>query len=148
MQSVERMTTKSENFKLNDFQIEGINEPVVVRYFETMNSGSFKETARLFAEEGELNPPFEDPVVGHEAICRYLEAEAKSMKLYPQQGIVEKLEAENILKVCVSGRVETPYFGVNINWLFLLNEHQEITSATIKLVASPQELLNLRKFKS
>ncbi|MCT7949303.1 nuclear transport factor 2 family protein [Ancylothrix sp. C2] len=148
MQSVEKMTPKSEAFKLNDFQFEGINEPVVVRYFETMNSGSFMETARLFAPDGELNPPFEEPVVGNEAIGRYLEAEAKSMKLYPQQGIVEKLEAENILKVSVSGRVETPYFGVNINWLFLLNEHQEITSATIKLVASPQELLNLRQFKS
>ena len=145
MQSAEKMTTKCEETGL---EIEGINESVVLRYFETMNSGSFMETAELFAPEGELNPPFEDPVVVNEAIGRYLEAEAKNMKLFPAKGSVEKLEDENLLKVCVSGRVETPWFGVNINWLFLLNEQQEITSATIKLVASPQELLNLRQFKS
>lgn len=145
MKSGETMTTKSEETGL---EIEGINESVVLRYFETMNSGSFVETAELFSPEGELNPPFEDPVVGNEAIGRYLEAEAKNMKLFPAKGNVEKLEDENLLQVSVSGKVETPWFGVNINWLFLLNEEQKITSATIKLVASPQELLNLRQFKS
>lgn len=145
MQSAEKMTTKGEEAGL---EIEGINESVVLRYFETMNSGSFMETAELFSPEGELNPPFEDPVVGNEAIGRYLAAEAKNMKLFPAKGSVEKLEDENLLKVFVSGRVETPWFGVNINWLFLLNEQEKITSATIKLVASPQELLNLRQFKS
>lgn len=148
MKAAKKMSSKIEDIKLTSVEIEGVNEPVVLRYFDTMNSGSFMETARLFALEGQLNPPFEEPVVGEEAIGRYLEAEAKNMKLYPHTGVVDKLEEENLLKVSVSGRVETPWFGVNINWLFLLNAQQEITSATIKLVASPQELLNLRQFKS
>lgn len=148
MKSVKKMSNKVEDIKLTSVDIEGVNEPVILRYFDTMNSGSFMETAQLFALEGELNPPFEEPVVGEEAIGRYLEAEAKNMKLFPVKGSVEKLEEENLLKVSVSGRVETLWFGVNINWLFFLNAQKEITSATIKLVASPEELLKLRQFKS
>jgi hypothetical protein len=40
--------------------------------------------------------------------------------------------------------VQTSAFGINVAWLFLLNSHQKILSVTVKLLASPQELLNLR----
>ena len=38
-----------------------------------------------------------------------------------------------------------PLFGVNVSWLFILNSQQQIVSTTVKLLASPQELLNLRR---
>ncbi len=127
-----------------ELTIEGIEEPVVLRYFETFNRGDFYATAALFAESGALYPPFEDPIVGAEAIVTYLEAEAPGMKVYPRQGIVNTLE-DDTNKVQVSGKVETRWFCVNVSWLFVLNQEDRILSATIKLLASPQELLNLRR---
>ena len=124
--------------------IEGINLPVVVNYFETLNAGDFAATAALFAEAGALCPPFEEPVVGPDAIAAYLEAEAKEMRLSPRQGIAETLENKQT-QVQVSGKVETRWFGVNVSWQFVLSPENEILSATIKLLASPQELLSLKR---
>lgn len=124
-------------------EIAGITEPVVLRYFETFNSGDFQQTAALFAENGEMRPPFESAIVGQEAIAAFLEAEAKGMQANPREGIVEPLEDDK-LQVQVSGKVQTPMFGVNVSWIFILAQG-EILFTTIKLLASPQELLNLRK---
>ena len=41
-------------------------------YFETMNAGDFEPTAAMFAGDGVLNAPFEEPIVGREAIAPYL----------------------------------------------------------------------------
>ena len=65
------------------------------------------------------------------------------MQLEPQQGVSQILEDGNV-EVQVSGRVQTCAFGINVAWLFLLNSDQKILSVTVKLLASPQELLNLR----
>ena len=65
------------------------------------------------------------------------------MQLQPQQGVSQILEDGNV-EVQVSGRVQTSAFGINVAWLFLLNSDQKILSVTVKLLASPQELLNLR----
>lgn len=124
--------------------IEGLTEPVILRYFETFNQGDFEATSALFATEGILHPPFESGIVGPEAIAAYLQAEATGMKLTPRQGIVEA-QTEDGLQFRVSGKVFTPLFGVNVSWMFWLNSKQEITALKLKLLASPQELLNLRR---
>jgi hypothetical protein len=124
--------------------IEGIDESVVWRYFQTMNTADYEGTAALFAPTGALHPPFEEPIEGTEAITTYLKAEAKGMQLFPRQGIAETLEEDQI-QVQVKGKVQTSLFGVNVAWIFILNPEREILYAQIKLLASPQELLNLRR---
>jgi Nuclear transport factor 2 (NTF2) domain len=131
-------------FMLNEaIDIIDISEPAVLQYFETFNAGDFEATANLFNAEGVLNAPFTEPIVGKNAIEIYLKAEAPGMKLEPQQGVSQTLEDGNI-EVQVSGLVQTSVFRVNVKWLFLLNSQQEILSVTVKLLASPQQLLNLR----
>ncbi|AFZ20359.1 ketosteroid isomerase family protein [Allocoleopsis franciscana] len=127
-----------------DWTIEGIDESVVWRYFQTMNAADYEGTAALFAPTGALHPPFEEPIEGKEAIATYLKAEAKGMQLFPREGIAEALEEDQI-QIQVKGKVQTSLFGVNVAWIFILNPEREILYAQIKLLASPQELLNLRR---
>lgn len=124
--------------------IEGITEPTVLRYFETLNAGEFEATATLFAADGAMHPPFESAVVGPQNIVAYLQQEAQGIKLEPRQGIAQTLENEQI-QVQVSGKVQTSWCGVNVSWIFILSQEREIIAATIKLLASPQELLSLQR---
>ncbi len=134
-------TEQSANTEL---VITGITESVIVDYFETMNAGNYQATAALFAETGVMQPPFAEPITGQEAIANYLQTEAKGMQLAPQQGLSEISENTQI-QIQVSGKVQTPVFGVNVSWIFILNPQQEIIFTKVKLLASPQELLNLRR---
>jgi hypothetical protein len=127
-----------------DGTIEGIDEAVVWRYFQTMNAADYEGTAALFAPTGVMHPPFEEPIEGTEAIATYLNAEAKGMQLFPREGIAETIEEDQI-QVQVKGKVQTSLFGVNVAWIFILNPEREIIYTQIKLLASPQELLNLRR---
>lgn len=141
------MQTDATPFVLDeqsDLVIEGITQNRVLRYFQTLNASDFSATAALFAVDGELNPPFESPVVGHDAIATYLQQEATEMQMLPKQGTVEELE-NGYTQIQVKGKVKTPLFSVNVGWIFILNAQQEIAAATIKLLASPQELLSLRR---
>lgn len=124
--------------------IEGITEPTILQYFATMNAGNFNATAALFTTDGTLKAPFESPFVGQDAIAAYLHQEAQSMKLEPREGVAKILENEHT-QVQVSGTVQTSWCSVNVSWLFVLNQQREIAAATIKLLASPQELLNMQK---
>lgn len=124
-------------------QIEGIAEPTILAYFETLNAGDFQACSALFAADGVMYPPFETGIVG-EAIANYLQQEAQGMKLEPREGITKSLE-NDCLEVQVAGKVQTSLFGVNVSWLFVLNQQREIFTAKIKLLASPQELINLRR---
>lgn len=117
--------------------------PAVMPYFETLNAGDFQATANLFAADGVLNAPFEEPIVGRSAIATYLKAEAQAMQLYPRESISERLEDDH-LQIHITGQVQTPVFGVNVAWFFRLNPELEILSVTVKLLASAQELLSLR----
>ncbi len=137
------MTATTRPIITSSIKIAGITKPTVLRYFETLNAGDFDATANLFAEEGVLHAPFEEPIIGSISIATYLKTEARGMQLEPQQGVSEILEDGNV-EVQVSGRVQTSAFGINVAWLFLLNSDQKILSVTVKLLASPQELLNLR----
>lgn len=124
--------------------IEGITEPTILRYFELLNAGEFETASQLFAPDGALNAPFESAIVGPDAIAAYLAQEATGMTLLPQQGITELIE-NDCTQVQVAGKVQTPWFSVNVSWLFNLDAQQKILAVTIKLLASPQELLNLRR---
>ncbi len=125
-------------------KIEGISEPTIQQYFEALNAGNYEKTASLFAENGVMHPPFEPGIVGRDAILNYLHKEAIDIKAYPREGARENLE-ENRTQIQVAGKVETPWFGINVSWLFLLNENYQILDVKIKLLASPQELLSLRQ---
>ena len=140
------MTTTTRPILTRSISIAGITKPAILRYFETLNAGDFEATANLFADDGVLHAPFEEPIIGKSSIATYLKTEARGMQLEPQQGISKILE-DGTVEVQVSGRVQTSAFGINVGWLFLLNAHQEILAVTVKLLASPQELLNLRPHK-
>jgi len=134
----------NESAATTDLTIEGIDEPVVLRYFETINAGEYETTAALFGDTGTMQPPFEQPIEGKEAIANYLEAEAKGMQLSPKEGIAESLDNDQT-QIQVTGKVQTSLFGVNVSWIFLLSAEREILHTRIKLLASPQELLSLRR---
>jgi hypothetical protein len=140
------MTATNPPILTSSITIAGITNPTVLRYFENLNAGDFEATANLFADDGVLHAPFEEPIIGSISIATYLKKEARGMQLEPQQGVSQILEDGNV-EVQVSGRVQTSVFGINVAWLLLLNSDQEILSVTVKLLASPQELLNLRPHK-
>lgn len=126
------------------FQISGMTQSTLLHYFQTFNAGKFKETAALFAEDGVMHPPFESGIVGRDAITRYLQQEAQNVKAYPREGVVETLEGEQI-QFQVTGKAQTSWCSVNVLWIFILNQQKEILYTRIKLLASPKELLNLRR---
>ena len=134
--------THTETPTEHSIAIEGIEESAIVNYFATINQEEFSQTASLFAEDGKMLAPLEKPIVGREKITAYLVKEATGMKLLPQQGILETEETE---RYKVLGKVSTSLFSVNVAWYFTLNQDSQITSARIKLLASPQELLSLQK---
>ncbi len=127
--------------------VEGMTEPTVLRYFDALNTDDFQTAIALFTEDGALQPPFQKPLVGQEAIARYMRAEAQGLNIMPQQGISETLP-NGSKQIKVTGIVQTPWFGVNvgmnISWQFLLNPEGKIFFVAIDMLASPQELLNLR----
>ena len=124
--------------------IQGINEPTIQQYFQSLNASYYDKTASLFAESGVMHPPFESGIIGRDAILSYLNKEAIDIKAYPREGVSEILE-DNQTQIKVAGKVETPWFGVNVSWLFTLNVNLQILDVKIKLLASPQELLALRR---
>ncbi|MBV8885653.1 MAG: nuclear transport factor 2 family protein [Chroococcidiopsidaceae cyanobacterium CP_BM_RX_35] len=144
MQAADSLSANHQPVSTPSIAIEGITEPNILRYFETINAGEFEATSALFASSGVMNPPFESGIVGPEAIVAYLKQEAQGMKLEPRQGMTETLDNED-LQVQITGKVQTPWCGVNVSWLFILNQQHEILTAKIKLLASPQELLGLRR---
>lgn len=128
----------------SNITIENISEPTLLQYFEALNAADFAATAALFASQGELNPPFENPIIGPDAIASYLEAEAQGLVLNPKTG--ETLSREDGgIEAQIIGKASTRLFTVNVAWQFILNPQKEITYARIKLLASPQELLSLRE---
>ena len=127
--------------------VEGIKEPAVLSYFAAMNADDFEASVALFTPDGALQPPFQKPLVGREAIARYMRAEAQGLNIMPKQGISEALP-DGSKQVKITGVVQTPWFGVNvgmnISWRFLINSEGKIFFVAIDMLASPQELLHLR----
>ncbi len=125
----------------SEIRIEGVTEPIIERYFASLNAGDFAACGSLFATEGVMHPPFESEIVGIDAIVSYLQKEAQGIKLYPRDSVVD---IDN-QQYQVSGIAQTPLFSINVCWLFILSQQREITYTKIKLLASPQDLLKLRQ---
>ncbi|GBF54378.1 hypothetical protein N0824_02245 [Microcystis sp. 0824] len=128
-----------------EISIAGITEPIIYRYFQRLNAGEFAETAGLFAEDGVLIAPFEEGVRGRQAIANYLHEEVPGLTAFPSQGSLETLEDQST-QITITGQVQTPLFKVNVRWQFQLTNSGEIAAVEVKLLASPQELINLRQF--
>ncbi|NJL00122.1 MAG: nuclear transport factor 2 family protein [Spirulinaceae cyanobacterium SM2_1_0] len=111
----------------------------IAQYFEQFNTGNFAAVARLFATDGWLQPPFEEPVVGPGAIANYLSREASGIRCFPGATSVDAGGTR------VLGRVQTPFFALNVAWHFALNPHGQLAHLQIELLASPEELLQLTR---
>lgn len=126
--------------------IEGIDNFTVYSYMENMNAFDFDAAVALFAENGALQPPFQRPIVGKEAVLAYMREECQGLKLIPERGVAEAAEGD-FTQIKVTGKVQTPWFGasvgMNLAWRFLLNTEGKIFFVAIDLLASPKELLNL-----
>ncbi|MGB3758961.1 MAG: orange carotenoid protein N-terminal domain-containing protein [Rivularia sp. (in: cyanobacteria)] len=129
-----------------DVNIDGITEPAVIKYIEAMNSDNFDAAVALFAEDGALQPPFHKPIVGKQAIAKYMREEAQGLNMMPKKGISESGPFGS-KQLKITGVVETPWFGANVGmniaWRFLVNGEGKIFFVAIDMLASPKELLNL-----
>lgn len=129
-------------------KIEGINNYTVLSYIDFMNAFDFTPAVNLFAEDGALQPPFQKPIVGKQAILTYMREECVGLKMMPERGVSESIEG-GFTQIKVTGKVQTPWFGdnvgMNIAWRFMLNPQGKIFFVAIDLLASPKELLNLMR---
>ncbi len=124
--------------------VSGIDQPIILSYFQTLNRGDFAATSQLFAADGVLQPPFDAAVVGPDEIMAYLETEATGLVLHPQQGTSNALE-DGCTEWNITGKVQTPFFSVNVVWQLVLSPTNEIFLAKVKLLASLQELFQFRQ---
>lgn len=126
--------------------IEGLDNPTVLSYMDNLNANDFDELIKLFVPDGALQPPFQKPIVGKDAIMRFFREECQNLSLLPERGVAEPAE-DGYTQVKVTGKVQTPWFGaavgMNMAWRFLINPEGKIFFVAIDLLASPKELLNL-----
>lgn len=128
--------------------IEGVNNSTILNYMSYLNANDFNALIELFTPDGGLQPPFQRPIVGKEAVLRFFNEECQNLKLIPERGVVEPAE-DGYTQIKVTGKVQTPWFGgnvgMNIAWRFLLNPDNKIFFVAIDLLASPKELLNFAR---
>jgi Orange carotenoid protein, N-terminal/Nuclear transport factor 2 (NTF2) domain len=128
--------------------IEGVDNPTVLSYMDNMNANDFDALIELFAPDGALQPPFQRPIVGKDAVMRFFQEDCQNLKLLPERGVCESADG-GYTQVKITGKVQTPWFGagvgMNMAWRFLLNQENKIFFVAIDLLASPQELLNLAR---
>jgi Orange carotenoid protein, N-terminal/Nuclear transport factor 2 (NTF2) domain len=145
---------KAEDFQferteptVKGLSVEGVTDPTPLAYFEAMNRDDFEAAIALFEPNGALQPPFQEPIIGTEAIAAYMRSEAQGLNMMPTRGITE-YSADGSKKLKITGKVQTPWFGVNvamnIAWRFALTPEGKIFFVAIDMLASPEELLNLR----
>jgi len=128
--------------------IQGVDNQTVLSYMNYMNANDFDALIQLFTDDGALQPPFQRPIIGKDAVYRFFREECQNLKLLPEQGVSEPTE-EGYTQIKVTGKVQTPWFGagvgMNMAWRFLLNPENKIYFVAIDLLASPKELLNLAR---
>jgi hypothetical protein len=144
----EPVVAPTEVSKRQKVSIEGITNATVLNYMDNLNANDFDTLIKLFTSDGALQPPFQRPIVGKEAILRFFKEECQNLKLIPERGVVEPA-ADGYTQIKVTGKVQTPWFGagvgMNMAWRFLLNPEDKIFFVAIDLLASPKELLNLAR---
>jgi Orange carotenoid protein, N-terminal/Nuclear transport factor 2 (NTF2) domain len=128
--------------------IEGVDNATILNYMDNLNANDFDVLIELFTPDGALQPPFQRPIVGKEAVLRFFREDCQNLKLLPERGVSEPAEA-GYTQIKVTGKVQTPWFGagvgMNMSWRFLLNPENQIYFVAIDLLASPKELLNLTR---
>ncbi|MCY7393289.1 MAG: orange carotenoid-binding protein, partial [Leptolyngbyaceae cyanobacterium CAN_BIN12] len=124
--------------------IPGVENPVILEYMDNLNANDFDALLHLFASDGALQPPFQRPIVGQDALLRFFREDCQNLKLLPERGIMEPDE-DGYTRIKVTGKVQTPWFGqdvgMNVAWRFLLNPENKIFFVAIDLLASAKELL-------
>jgi hypothetical protein len=124
--------------------IKNIQEPIVYNYFSSLNENDFDGVSELFAVDGWLHPPFEKVISGREAICKYLQLEAKGVEAFPEAGtIVTNPDGATVYQI--AGNVKLSLFTINVGWSIELNTDREIAAVKINLLAELQELLLLKR---
>jgi len=127
--------------------VAGVSDRAILSYFEAMNRDQFDVAIALFDPNGALQPPFQEPIVGRDAIRVYMREEAQGLNMMPEEGVSQTLP-DGSKQVKITGKVQTPWFGVNVGmniaWRFALNPSGDIFFVAIDMLASPQELVNLR----
>jgi Orange carotenoid protein, N-terminal/Nuclear transport factor 2 (NTF2) domain len=128
--------------------IEGVDNPTVLSYMDNLNANDFDALINLFMEDGALQPPFQRPIVGKDAVLRFFREECQNLKLLPERGVSEPAD-DGYTQIKVTGKVQTPWFGggvgMNMAWRFLISPDGKIYFVAIDLLASPKELLNLMR---
>lgn len=126
--------------------IPGVENSVILEYMDNLNANDFDALVQLFASDGGLQPPFQRPIVGQDALLCFFREDCQNLKLLPERGITEPDE-DGYTRIKVTGKVQTPWFGkdvgMNVAWRFLLNPENKIFFVAIDLLASAKELLNL-----
>ncbi len=126
--------------------IQDIDNPTVISYMNYLNANDFDELIKLFTPDGALQPPFQRPIVGTDAVLRFFREDCQNLKLIPERGVAEEVD-DGFTQIKVTGRVQTPWFGagvgMNMAWRFLLTPDNKIFFVAIDLLASPKELLKL-----
>ncbi|MDI9405618.1 MAG: orange carotenoid-binding protein [Chitinophagaceae bacterium] len=128
--------------------IEGVINPTVNSYMDLLNANDFDNLIQLFLPDGALQPPFQKPIVGTEAILRFFREDCQNLQLLPERGYAEPTDGD-FTQIKVTGKVQTPWFGagigMNVAWRFLLNPEGKIYFVAIDLLASPAELLKFAR---
>jgi hypothetical protein len=128
--------------------IEGITNQTILDYMDNMNANDFDTLIKLFATDGALQPPFQRPIVGQDAVLKFFREECQNLKLIPERGVSEAADG-GYTQIKVTGKCQTPWFGgnvgMNIAWRFLLNPDGKVFFVAIDLLASPKELLNFAR---
>jgi len=129
-----------------DIFIPGVLNKTILNYMQFLNANDFDQLIDLFLDDGALQPPFQRPIVGRDAILKFFRRDCQNLKLLPQGGYAEPAEG-GFNQIKVTGKVQTPWFGrevgMNVAWRFLLDENDKIYFVAIDLLASPAELLKL-----
>lgn len=126
--------------------IENVDNPTVIEYMNLLNANDFDNLIELFLPDGALQPPFQKPIIGREAVLKFFQRDCQNLVLVPTKGVSEPSDG-GFTQVKVTGKVQTPWFGAGVGmdvaWRFLLNPDNKIFFVAIDLLASPKELLNL-----
>ena len=128
--------------------IEGVINPTVNNYMDLLNANDFDNLIKLFLPDGALQPPFQKPIIGTDAILRFFREDCQNLRLLPERGYAEPTDGD-FTQIKVTGKVQTPWFGagvgMNVAWRFLLSPEGQIYFVAIDLLASPAELLKFKR---
>ena len=128
--------------------IEGVANPTVIEYMNLLNANDFDNLIELFLPDGALQPPFQRPIVGRDAVLRFFREDCQNLQLLPDRGVIEPSDG-GFTQIKVTGKVQTPWFGagvgMNVAWRFLLDPQGKIYYVAIDLLASAAELLKFAR---